>query len=204
MSGVGIVIHTLLSYGLIGVIEILSSNLLIYRHGGEVSPLFVGARVIAGIMQFIANGVLIRPVAPGNVIGGGCVVALNEIFRVNLPTALQKTRNALDFCMSFENGVSLPHLMNFGYIQRTWDAANLTLQDLMSPVVDHAVDPNDMTCPICLNLILLQKFGILACGHPIHMKCWKVHKNRMTASNQVVACPVCQFDTQGYCYQVPL
>jgi hypothetical protein len=43
--------------------------------------------------------------------------------------------------MSFENGMSLPHTMNFSYLQCAWDAANLTLQDLMSPAVDCAVNP---------------------------------------------------------------
>jgi hypothetical protein len=47
-----------LNYGLIRVIEISSTNLLKYRHGGEFS-LFIGARIIAGIMQFIPNGVMI-------------------------------------------------------------------------------------------------------------------------------------------------
>jgi hypothetical protein len=82
------------------VIEILSSNLLVYRYGGEYSP-FVGARIVAGIMRFIANGMKIRPDAPGNIIGRGHVVALNEGFHVDLPTAVQKTRSLLEFCMSF-------------------------------------------------------------------------------------------------------
>jgi hypothetical protein len=147
------------------MIEILSSNLLVYRHGGEFSP-FIGARIVAGIMWFITYGVMIRPNAPVNIIGRRCVVALSEVFRDNLPTAVQKTRSVLEFCMTFGNGVSLPHLMSFSYLQRAWVAANLTLQDLMSPVVDRAVDPNDRNCPICLNPVL-------------HMKCWKVYKNRM-------------------------
>jgi hypothetical protein len=182
------------------VIEILSSNLLMYRHGGEFSP-FVAARIVAGIMRFIVNGMMIRPNAPGNIIGGGRVVALNEVFHVNLPTAVQKMRRVLEFYMSFGNGMSLPHLIIFSCLQRAWDAANLTLQDLMSPVVDCAVDPNDRNCPICLDLVLLQRFMIPACGHPMHMKCSKVYKNWMNTSNCVVTCPVCQFDTQGYCYQ---
>jgi hypothetical protein len=59
-----------LNYGLIRVIEISSSNLLMYKHGGEFSP-FIGARIVAGIMQFIANGMMISPNAPGNIIGRG-------------------------------------------------------------------------------------------------------------------------------------
>ncbi len=85
-----------LNYGLILVIEILLSNLLVYRHGGGFSP-FIGARIIAGIMQFIANGVMISIDAPGNIIGRGRVAVLNEVFRVDLPTAVQKTRCALEF-----------------------------------------------------------------------------------------------------------
>jgi hypothetical protein len=85
-----------LNYGLIRVIEILSSNVLVYRHGGEFSP-FVGARIVTGIMQFITNGVMISPNAPGNIIGRGCVAALNEVFRVDLPTAVQKTKSVLGF-----------------------------------------------------------------------------------------------------------
>jgi hypothetical protein len=78
------------------VIEILSSNLLVYRHGGELSS-FVGARIVAGIMQFIANGVMISLNAPGNIIGRERVAVLNEVFLVDLPTAVQKTRSVLDF-----------------------------------------------------------------------------------------------------------
>jgi hypothetical protein len=55
-----------LNYGLILVIEISLSNMLMYRHGGELSP-FVGARIIAGIMQFIANGIMMTPNVTGNV-----------------------------------------------------------------------------------------------------------------------------------------
>ncbi len=187
----------LLNYGLICIIEIWLSNLFVYRHGGELSP-FVGAKIVAGIMQFITNGVMISPNAPGNIIGRGRVAALNEVFHVDLPTAVQKMKSVLGFCMRFENGTSLPHSMNLSYLQGAWDAANLTLQDLMSPAVDCAVNPNNRSCPICLNLVLLLKFGIPACGHPIHMRCWRLYRGQMTARNQVVACPVCQFDTQVY------
>jgi hypothetical protein len=38
-----------LNYGLICVIEILLSNVLMYRHEGEFSP-FVEARIVARIM----------------------------------------------------------------------------------------------------------------------------------------------------------
>jgi hypothetical protein len=147
---------------------------------------------------------MISPNAPGNIIGRGHNAALNVVFRVNLPTAIQKTRRVLEFCMRFGNGVSLPHSTNFSYLQHTWDAANLTLQDLMSPAVDPAVDLNDRSCPICLNPVLSQKFGIPACGHPMPMRCWRLYRDRVTARNQVVTCPMCQFDTQGYCYQVQL
>ncbi len=174
-----------------------------YRHGGEFSP-FVGARIVAGSMQFIANSMMISPDAPGNIIGRRRVAVLNEIFRVDLLTAVQKTRSVLEFCMRFGNGVSLSHSMNFSYLQCAWDAANLTLQDLMSPAVDCAVDPNNMSCPICLNPVLSRKFQMPACGHPMYMRCWRLYRDRKTARNQVVTCPVCQFDNQGYCYQVQL
>jgi hypothetical protein len=169
-----------------------------YRQGGEFST-FVGARIVAGIMQFIANGMMIRPDAPGNIIGRGPVAALNEVSRVNLLTAVQRTKSALEFCMRFGNGLSLPQSKNLSYLQRGWDAANLMLQVLMSPVIDCTVDPNDRSCPICLNQVLLWKIGIPGCGHPIHMRCWRSYRDQMTAPNQVVTCPVCQFDTQGYC-----
>jgi hypothetical protein len=97
-----------LIYGLIHVIEILSSNVLVYRHGGEFSP-FIGTRIIAGIMGFITDGMMMTPNAPGNVIGRGRVAALNESFLVDLPTAIQKTKNVLEFYMRFGNGMSLPH-----------------------------------------------------------------------------------------------
>jgi hypothetical protein len=105
-----------LNYGLIRVIEILSCNMLVYRHGGEFSP-FVGARIVAGIIQFIADGMMMTPDALGNVIGRGRVAALNEAFFVDLPTAIQKTKNVLEFCMRFGNGVSLLHSMDLSYLQ---------------------------------------------------------------------------------------
>jgi hypothetical protein len=94
-----------LNYGLIHVIEISSSNLLVYRHGGEFSP-FVGVRIVVEIMQFIADSMMIRPNTSSNIIGRGCVVALNEVFHVDLPT--EKMVHVLEFCM-FGNDVSLPH-----------------------------------------------------------------------------------------------
>jgi hypothetical protein len=97
-----------LNHGLIRVIEILLSNILVYRHGGELSP-FVGAIIVAGIMQFIADGMMMSPNAPRNIIGRGCTGALNGDYHVNLHAAIQKMKNVLEFCMRFGNGVSLPH-----------------------------------------------------------------------------------------------
>jgi hypothetical protein len=146
-------------------------------------------------MQFIANGMMTSPNALGNIIGRGRVGALNEVFHVNLQTAVQKTKNVLEFCVRFGNGLTWAHSMDFSYLQHAWDAANVTLQDLMGPEVDCAVNKNDRRCPVCLDLVLLRKFGILACGHPIHMSCWRLYSDQMTARNQAVACPVCQFNT---------
>jgi hypothetical protein len=101
--------------GLICMIEILSSNVLVYSHGGEFS-LFVGVKIIAGIMRFIANEMMMTPNAPGNVIGRGHIAALNESFLADLPTAVQKTKNVLEFCMRFGNGVSLLHSMVFIFL----------------------------------------------------------------------------------------
>ncbi len=127
-----------------------------------------------------------------------------DIFHLDLPTVVLKTKHVLEFCMNFENGVSLPHRMNIGYLQRAWDAANQTLQVLLMPAVDRSVNPDDRDCTICLDLILLWKFGISACGHPMHMRCWRECKNQIYARSGFVKCPVCHFDTQGYCYQVQL
>jgi hypothetical protein len=124
-----------LNYGLICVIEISLSDLLVYRNGGEFSP-FVGVRILAGIMGFIADRMMMTPDAPGNVIGRGHVAALNESFLVDLPTTIQKTKNVLEFFMRFGNGVSLLHSMDFSYLQHAWDAKNVTLQDLMGSTVD--------------------------------------------------------------------
>ncbi len=147
------------NYGLIRVIEISSSNVLMYRRGDEFSP-FVAVRIVAGIMWFIADEMMMTPDAPGNIIGRGRIAALNESFLVDLPTAIQKTKNVLELCMRVENCVSLLHSMDFSYLQHAWDAANVTLQDLMGSVVDRAVNQNNRHCPVCLNLVLLQKFGI--------------------------------------------
>ncbi len=101
-----------LNYRLIHVIEILLSNLLVYRHGVEFSP-FVGARIVAGIMWFIADGMMIGPNAPGNIIGRGHAVALNEVFCFNLLAAVQKTRSVLEFCMSFGKWCKFTSLNEF-------------------------------------------------------------------------------------------
>ncbi len=69
------------------MIVISSSNVLMYRHRGELS-LFVGVRIVIGIMQFIADGMMMTPNALGNVIGRGRVGPLNEAFYVDLPTAV--------------------------------------------------------------------------------------------------------------------
>jgi hypothetical protein len=81
---------------LIQGIEILSSNVLMYRHGEEISC-FIGARIITGIMRCIAKGVVMRPDAPDTNIGRGHVTVLNEVFYVNLPTAARKTKLVLEF-----------------------------------------------------------------------------------------------------------
>jgi hypothetical protein len=91
-----------LNYGLIRVIEISLSKVLVYRHGGAFSP-FVGARIVAGIMQFIANGMMTTPDAPGNIIGRGHIGVLNEVFHANLQTAVQKTK----MCWSFVSGLGM-------------------------------------------------------------------------------------------------
>jgi hypothetical protein len=192
-----------LNYGLIHVIEILSSNMLMYRHGGGFNP-FVGARIVERIMWFVTDGMMVTPDSPGNVTGRGRIGALNEVFCVNLPAAVQKTKSVLEFCTRFGNGMSLPHTMDFSYLLHAWEAANLMLQDLMGPAVDHVVDLNDRSCPICLDLVLLRKFGIPAYGHPMHMSCWRSYRDQMTAHNRVVTCPVCHFDAHGYWYQVRL
>jgi hypothetical protein len=160
-----------LNHGLIRMIEISSSNVLVYRHGGEFSP-FVGARIVAGITQYIAKGMMKSPNAPGNIIGRGRIGALNEDYHVNLHTAVQETKNVLEFCMRFGNGVSLLYSMDFDYLQHVRNTANVRLQDLMGPMVDRAVNQNNRHCPICLDLVLLLKFGIPACRHPIHTRCW--------------------------------
>ena len=192
-----------LNYGLIRVIEILLSNVLMYRHGGGFHP-FAGARIVKEIMCFVADSMMVTPNSLGNVIDRGRIGLLNEVFSVDLPAAIQKTKSVLEFCMRFGNGVSLPHTMDFSYFLCVWEAANLMLQDLMSPAVDHAVNLNNRSCPICFDPILSLKFGIPACGHPIHMRCWRSYKDQMYDRNQVVLCPVCQFDNQGYCYRVRL
>jgi hypothetical protein len=65
---------------------------------------------------------IMTPDALGNVIGRGRIAALNESFLVDLPTAIKKTKNVLEFCMRFGNGMSLPHSMDFSYLQHAWDA----------------------------------------------------------------------------------
>ncbi len=191
-----------LYYGLI-LIEILLSNVLVYRNGRDLSCI-VGAKFVARIMRFIADGLLMGPDAPDNIMGRGQVTLMMEILHVHLPTAVQKMTRILEFCMDFGNSVNLPHTMNFSYLQCVWDVANKTLQVLSMPAVDWSVNPYDRNSPICLNLILLWKFRIPACGHLMLMSCLREYKTQINARSGVAKCPVCHFDTQGYCYQVQL
>jgi hypothetical protein len=121
-----------LYYGLIQLIKILSSNNLVTRNGGGLIC-FVGAKIVTRIMCFIANGVMIRLHAPDNIIGRRDIIVLRVIFNVDLQRAVQRTKHILEFCMTFGNGVSLPHRMNFSYLQHVWDTANPTLRDLLAP-----------------------------------------------------------------------
>jgi hypothetical protein len=63
--------------------DCLSSSVLVYRHGGGFHP-FVGARIVKGIMRFVANGMMVTTDSSGNVIGRGRVGVLNEVFSVKL------------------------------------------------------------------------------------------------------------------------
>jgi hypothetical protein len=189
-----------LYYGLIWLIEILLSNILVTRNGVGGLAVFAGVKIVAEIMRFIADGLMMGLDAPDNIIGRGHVAALNEVFNVNFPMNVQKTKHILEFYMTFGNGVSLPHRMNFSYLHCAWDAANLILRDLLTPGQNRSVNLSGRNCPICLDPILLQSFGIPACGHPIHGRCSIGYKNQMVVRSRVVRCPICQFDTQGCCY----
>jgi hypothetical protein len=151
-----------LYYGLIQLIEILLSNALVYRNGRDLSS-FVGAKFIARIMRFIADSLLMGPDAPDNIMGRGQVTSMMDILHVHLPTAVRKMTRVLEFCMNFGNGVSLPHTMNFSYLQHAWDTANKTLQVLLMPALDWSANPYNRNSPICLDPFLLQKFRIPAC-----------------------------------------
>ncbi len=83
-----------LNYELICMIEISSSNILVYRHGGKFSP-FVGARIVARIMQFIADSMVISSNAPSNIIGRGHVAALNEVFPCRPPNSRPKDKKCI-------------------------------------------------------------------------------------------------------------
>ncbi len=67
-------------------------------------------------MQFIVDGMMMTPDAPGNIIGRGRLGALNEVLHANLQTEIQNTKNVLEFCVRFGNGVSLPHSIDFSYL----------------------------------------------------------------------------------------
>jgi hypothetical protein len=70
--------------------------MLVYRHGGKFSP-FIGARIAAGIVQFIANGMMMSPDAPGNVIGRERIGMLKEVFCV----ISQQPSKRQQMCWSF-------------------------------------------------------------------------------------------------------
>ena len=56
---------------------------------------------------------IMTPDALGNVIGRGRIAALNESFLVDLPTAIQKMKNVLEFCMRFGSVVRFAALNGF-------------------------------------------------------------------------------------------
>jgi hypothetical protein len=90
-----------LYYGLIWLIEeiLLISN-LVYINGGELSC-FVGVKIIAGIMWFIADGLLMEPDTQDNIMGRGQVTAMMNILNVDLPTAVWKAKRVMDFFYEF-------------------------------------------------------------------------------------------------------
>jgi hypothetical protein len=95
-----------LYYGLIRLIKISSSNVLVYKNGGDLST-FVSAKMFAGIMWFVTDGLLMWLDAPENIMGRGHIFSMIDIFHVDLSTAVQKTRRVLDLCMNrLRNGIS--------------------------------------------------------------------------------------------------
>jgi hypothetical protein len=73
-----------------------------YRHGGGFYP-FVGARIVKGIMRFVAYGMMVTPNSPGNVEGRGHVGALHEVF---LSTSQQPSKRQRVY-WSFVQGLEM-------------------------------------------------------------------------------------------------
>ncbi len=56
-----------------------------HRNGGDLGS-FVGAKFVMGIMLCIADGLLMEPDAPDNIIRRGHVTVMMDVFHVDLPT----------------------------------------------------------------------------------------------------------------------
>jgi hypothetical protein len=145
-----------LNYGLVQMIEFTSSNAFISKNGGDLSR-FVGMKIILELMLFIAVGLLMEQGAD-NIIGRGQVGLLKDVFGVDLQLAIQRTRQVMNFCIArSKRDAFFPLAIDFSILQQGWVAANQTLGVLLTPI-NRLVNPNDITCPSCLDLILSQKF----------------------------------------------
>jgi hypothetical protein len=69
-------------------------------------------------MWLVADGLLMGPDAPDNVMGRGQIGLMINIYHVDLPKVAQKTRHVLEFCVNcFERGKGWPHAIDFSYLQ---------------------------------------------------------------------------------------
>ncbi len=95
---------------------------------------------------------------------------LRDVFGVDIQTAVQRTRQVLNFGVICSNReVIFPPMMDYGMLNQAWIAKNQTLGVLETPV-DWLVNPNNQICHFFFKPILSWAFRVSAYGHPMHMR----------------------------------
>ncbi len=92
--------------------------------------------------------------------------SLKDFIGMDLQLAIQRTRRVMNFCIACCKRDGLfPH---FSFLRHARVASNQILGVLLAPI-DWLMIPNNRSRTLCLDLILLQKFEISSCGHPMHV-----------------------------------
>lgn len=67
---------------------------------------------------------------------------------------------------------------------------------------DHKCIPQTLqgTCPVCTDSMFesTQRLRRLACGHVMHLECFKLYQNNMKSNGTLITCPLCKKSVEDY------